>query len=195
MAIFGLLFALTWVKAPWPAEQSLHHSLTLIGLLAMAWVQRRYPLPATSFGLILVFLALHTVAARWLYSYVPYDQWSQTLFGFRLSDRFGWRRNHFDRLVHLSYGLCFAPVLARYFRDARRWTPGWAAIVAVEIILSTSMLYELFEWFIAMTLSPQDAEAYNGQQGDMWDAHKDMSMAAIGALVAASIDWLKCQRR
>jgi len=34
-----------------------------------------------------------------------------------------------------------------------------------------------------MVLSPGDAGAYNGEQGDIWDAHKDMSFAAIGAIV------------
>jgi len=27
------------------------------------------------------------------------------------------------------------------------------------------------------------AEAYNGQQGDIWDAHADMLLATIGALL------------
>lgn len=36
-----------------------------------------------------------------------------------------------------------------------------------------------------MTMSGKDAEAYNGQQGDMWDAHKDMLMATLGSAVWA----------
>jgi phosphoribosylglycinamide formyltransferase-1 len=39
------------------------------------------------------------------------------------------------------------------------------------------------EWAIALTLSPDQAEAYNGQQGDIWDAHMDMLLATIGALL------------
>jgi Predicted membrane protein len=31
-------------------------------------------------------------------------------------------------------------------------------------------------------MSPADAEAYNGQQGDPFDAQKDMAFALIGAL-------------
>ena len=46
------------------------------------------------------------------------------------------------------------------------------------------LLYELFEWGLTMVLSPQDAAAYNGQQGDMWDAHMDMLLATLGALAA-----------
>ncbi len=49
--------------------------------------------------------------------------------------------------------------------------------------MASSMIYELIEWGIALGLSPQDAENYNGQQGDMWDAHKDMFLATLGAVI------------
>jgi putative membrane protein len=37
-----------------------------------------------------------------------------------------------------------------------------------------------------VALAPDMAEAYNGQQGDVWDAHKDMTFAVVGAMLAAS---------
>jgi uncharacterized membrane protein YjdF len=84
---------------------------------------------------------------------VPYDDWTDLLFGVRLNELFGWRRNNFDRLVHLSYGLRFGPVLFARFPEAglsiRR-----AALTAVEVVLSSSAVYELFEWAIALTLAP-----------------------------------------
>jgi putative membrane protein len=85
---------------------------------------------------------------------------------------FGWRRNHFDRLVHFAYGLCLTMIL--------RLKP----LRSLEIVLATSALYELFEWGVAVTLAPGMAEAYNGQQGDIWDPHKDMTLALLGAIVA-----------
>jgi putative membrane protein len=54
-------------------------------------------------------------------------------------------------------------------------------------VLAFSLLYELFEWGLTMVLSPQDAAAYNGQQGDIWDAHKDMSLAMLGALLGLAL--------
>jgi putative membrane protein len=45
------------------------------------------------------------------------------------------------------------------------------------------MVYEVFEWGISVFLSPQDVEAYNGQQGDYWDAQKDMALALLGAIL------------
>ena len=154
--------------------------------MALGLVQRRRPLPYASFLLILGFLALHSVAARWIYSFVPYDDWTDALFGFRVNDLFGWQRNNFDRLVHLAYGLCFGPVLFTRFREAGR-SVRRSALLAVEVVLSTSAVYELFEWAVAMTLAPAAAEAYNGQQGDVWDAHKDMALATGGAAAAVTV--------
>jgi putative membrane protein len=193
--LFAALFAISWWHPRYPAEQSLHHSLTLIGVVLLIWLQRRGTLPTSSAALVLAFLALHTVAARWIYSYVPYDDWLHTLFGVRLSDLFGWRRNDFDRLVHFSYGLLLAPVLLAYFADRRRWKRGWAALAAVDIIISTGALYELFEWAIAISLAPGTAEAYNGQQGDMFDAQKDMAIAGLGALIGVAVTLLVRARR
>jgi putative membrane protein len=120
----------------------------------------------------LVFLALHTIAARWIYSFVPYDEWTDALLGVRLSEVFGWQRNHFDRLVHFAYGLCAVMMLRL------------KALRSLEIVAATSALYELFEWGVAVSLAPDLAEAYNGQQGDIWDPHKDMALALLGAAVA-----------
>lgn len=185
-AAFAVLLLASWWDPPKPATQALHHSLTAVALVALAWAQRRRAVPGSSFVLVLCFLSLHTVAARWLYSYVPYDDWSQAVAGLRLSDVFGWQRNHFDRLVHLTYGLCAAPVLHRYLTERRSWRNWPAAAASVEIVVSTSALYELFEWGVAVVLAPEAAEAYNGQQGDAWDAHRDMALATLGALLAAA---------
>ncbi len=175
---FLVVAAVTWWRPRWPAEQALHHSLTVLALVALLLVHRRRPLPIGSFVLVLAFLTLHTVAARWIYSFVPYQQWLHAVTGAPPAGG----RNHFDRLVHLAYGLCLGPVLYRYLAGTRRTRR--AALAAVELILATSALYELFEWGVAMTLAPAAAEAYNGQQGDIWDAHQDMALATLGAVVA-----------
>lgn len=195
VGVFLGIVAITWWRPIYPAEQAMHHSLTVLGLVALLLVRRVRPIPYASMVLILVFLTLHSIAARWIYSFVPYDDWTDALFRVRISDVFGWRRNDFDRLVHFSYGMCFAPVIFRALREWRGWRARWAAIAAVDIVLSTSALYELFEWAVAMTLAPGAAEAYNGQQGDMWDAQKDMAIATTGAMIGVSIAALVHRRR
>lgn len=179
------VFLASWIAPPWPAEQALHSSLTVIGLIALAWIDPRHRLGNAAFVLICVFVALHCIGARWLYSYVPYEQWSRQLLHWSPGTAFGWTRNHFDRLIHLLFGLCFAPAIAQL--AARRWPrlgqrPGFA--LTVMSIMCVSLLYEWFEWGIALLLSPQAAEAYNGQQGDPWDAHTDMLLATLGSLIA-----------
>ena len=47
------------------------------------------------------------------------------------------------------------------------------------------MVYELFEWLLTIVMSPEQADNYNGQQGDAWDAQKDMALAMIGSTVMA----------
>jgi putative membrane protein len=75
-------------------------------------------------------------------------------------------------------------VLMRLLVDRRGWRIGWAALAAVDVVISSGAVYELFEWGIAVTLAPDLAEAYNGQQGDLFDAQKDMAIAAAGAIAA-----------
>jgi putative membrane protein len=179
---FLLILALTWVAPKWPMEQALHTSLTLVTLAALWRWGPALGLRRRDHALLMVFLALHTIAARWLYSNVPYDHWIVNLTGWSLDAAMGWRRNQFDRLVHLAYGLCLTPAVFSWAYG--RFTPHarHATVVAIGAIMISGLCYEWFEWLVAVVLSPQDAEAYNGQQGDMWDAHKDMLMATLGAL-------------
>ena len=53
--------------------------------------------------------------------------------------------------------------------------------IALMLIMCSSLLYEWMEWGIALALSSEAAESYNGQQGDVWDAHADMLLATVGA--------------
>ena len=49
------------------------------------------------------------------------------------------------------------------------------------------MLYELIEWAAAEIFGGELGQAYLGTQGDVWDAHKDMALASLGALLAMLI--------
>ena len=51
------------------------------------------------------------------------------------------------------------------------------------MILAASAVYEIAEWVAAMTFAPDWADAYNGQQGDLWDAQRDMALAWRGSMV------------
>ncbi len=179
--------ALSWIHAPYPDQMYLQHIPTVAVLVAWPFAIRRFPLSSAALLCLGAFLFLHVLAARYIYSYVPYDLWAQRLFGFSLTERFHFRRNHFDRVVHFSFGLLWVrpvwEVCVRYLRVPRRF----AYYTAWEFVLAFSMLYELVEWGLSMALAGPDADAYNGQQGDMWDAQKDMSFALLGATLALII--------
>ncbi|WP_425533040.1 DUF2238 domain-containing protein [Stenotrophomonas rhizophila] len=185
------VFAASWIQPLWPLEQTLHSSLTVVGLVALWWVDRRWGLGNGAFAAICGFIAIHCIAARWLYSNVPYDAWLQAALHWSPNATFGWQRNHFDRLIHFLYGVCFTPALLQLARHA--WPAlriGQAFTLAVMVVMCSSLAYEWLEWGIALLLSPEAAEAYNGQQGDMWDAHADMLLATLGSLLV----WPMAQR-
>jgi len=50
-------------------------------------------------------------------------------------------------------------------------------------VLGFSAFYELIEWGVAL-LSGEDAEAFLGTQGYVWDTQSDMAWALFGAIVA-----------
>lgn len=185
LALILVVFAASWIKPMWPAEQALHSSLTLVALAWLVLHDRRWSMRVQDFVAICGFIAAHAIASRWLYSYVPFDAWSRTLFTWSPTEAFALQRNPADRVIHFLYGLCFAPALREH--ALRRWpalSHRHAFALAVGAIMCSSLAYEWFEWGVALSLSPTDAESYNGQQGDPWDAHADMLLATIGALFA-----------
>ena len=89
----------------------------------------------------------------------------------------------YDRLVHLSYGILLYPFFYRLFQV---WLPSLKAsvilLLVIQFVMASSLIYEWLEWWIALGLSPTDAENYNGQRGDISDAHTDMFLATLGAI-------------
>ncbi len=63
------------------------------------------------------------------------------------------------------------------------------------IIMSSSMVNEHSKSSLTILIFPGDADAYNGQQGDMWDAQKDMALATLGGLIMAVLLWVKVRFR
>jgi putative membrane protein len=195
---FLALWAVSCIAVPYPKYFWLQHVPTVAVVLALLAAQNRFAISRLSYGLIIAFMLLHVLGARYLYSYVPYDDWSEWLLGERITDRFEFTRNHYDRLVHFFFGLLLvipAWRCARRFAGTGAW---WSAVFAFSVILAASALYEVFEWLVAITMAPDWAESYNGQQGDIWDAQRDMALAALGAILGLSVTapfWLLCRGR
>ena len=189
--LLAILFLPYWIvlaieprdRADWLLENLL--AIVFAAVLVASF--KRLPLSRISYSLIFLFLCLHTLGAHYTYSQVPYDAWTRALFGASLNETFGWQRNHFDRLVHFSYGLLLAyPIRELFLRvvDARGF---WGYFLPLDVTMSTSMIFELFEWVVAERVGGDLGMAYLGTQGDVWDAHKDMALASLGAALAMTL--------
>lgn len=183
-ALFLIFFAVSCINPPYLQFLLMQHVPTVLVTVALGWFSNRYVVSRASFTSIIVFLSLHTLGARYLYSYVPYDEWTELLFGRSVSEMFGWQRNHYDRLVHFSYGLLLAVPIQEFERRYLKLSATLSAVLAVECILATSAIYEILEWLVAIVCAPDWAESFLGQQGDIFDAHKDMALATTGALIS-----------
>lgn len=198
----GVLLALTaiWalaslIDSPVPELAPLQNLPTLAVVAGLALLLRRRPLPMSAVACLCGFLVLHTLGGRYAYSYVPYAEWA-VAFGLPSpAEAFGFQRNHYDRLVHFAFGaLLVHPIssaLARYGKVSARLS----LYIAVEFVFAASAVYEMFEWALTMVLAGADVETYNGQQGDIWDAQKDMAMAGLGALLSGAILLLRGPHR
>ena len=173
----------------------LHQVGTALMLIMLLICLKKIGLNYSSFLLYILFLLIHVSAAHYLYSYVPYNDWIKSIFHFDLNQAMGWQRNMYDRLVHLVYGLFLYPFFYRLFQVfLPNLSPKALLFITIQFIMASSLLYEWIEWWIAIGLSPEQAENYNGQQVDIWDAHKDMCLATVGAIFTGLIMYYKSTR-
>ena len=183
--IFFVVFTvITFINPVYPHEQLLQHAGTVLLFIPLIVDTVKDKMPLSAFLGILLFAILHVVGARYIYSYVPYKEWSVSL-GIVDADFFQDPRNHYDRFVHFSFGVLLFPYLQYACKRCFNLKTIPAVFMAWLIIQTGSMIYELFEWLLTIVLSPEQADNYNGQQGDIWDAQKDMVLAMLGSTMMA----------
>ena len=187
--------ALAQVDQPYPELAPLQHGPTLVLALAAPWLLRRWPLSNRSIGCILLFLLLHTLGGRYIYSYVPYDEWARWLTGHDLSGSFGWRRNGYDRMVHFAFGLLLTGPVAEIARRRGAMSLHWSLAFGFAAIGLVGALYEIFEWWLTLVAAGATADWYNGQQGDAWDPQKDMAAAQLGSALSLLLLWGRGSRQ
>jgi len=192
LVVFAVWWAI-WAVGPWDKQDwVLENILTVLFVGALIVTRNRFRLSNISYTVLFIFLCLHTIGSHYTYAEVPYERWSAAL-GFSINDLFGFQRNHFDRLVHFSFGLLFAYPMRELFIRVAQTRGAWSYYLPIELVMSLSMLYELIEWGVAMIVGGDLGMAYLGTQGDVWDAHKDMGLATLGACigmaVVAFINW------
>ena len=161
---------LTWVLEAGPA---------IIGLLVMAKTRISFPLTPLLYFWILIHCIVLMVGAKYTYAEVPlFDS---------IREIFEWERNNYDKVGHFMQG--FVPaLLAREILLRKKLVNanGWRNFIILSICLAFSAFYELIEWWAALLIG-EDADAFLGTQGYVWDTQSDMAWALLGALVCLII--------
>jgi putative membrane protein len=174
-------YALFWVAlAIAPLDRTDWLLENMLVFAGGAWLIRMYfkrPLSNASYILLTIFFCLHTIGSHYTYSEAP--------IGFWIRDLFGLERNHYDRIVHFSFGLLMCYPLQELIARTPRPMGNWPLFFAVTVVATCSETYEIIEWLAAMLVSPEAALAFLGTQGDVFDAQKDSALAAIGAIGTA----------
>ena len=155
----------------WVAE----NILVILFLIILYFAHRWFKFSKISYSLIFVFLVLHVMGSHYTYSEVPLGYWMSQLFNLE--------RNHFDRLVHFSFGILWTYPLREMFKRIADVKGFWSYWIPVELILAMSCVFELIEWGVAVIFGGDLGVAYLGTQGDVWDAQKDMALAGLGSII------------
>jgi len=188
LAAFVTLLAISAIHPPHPADFVWEHALTVAFLFLLIWLEiTRQPLSNASYTLLFLFMLLHVLGAHYTYSEVPYDHWCEKLVGTSLSTMVGYTgmRNHFDRLVHALFGLLLVQPMAELVQRWLGLRGIGCLIVAAAFLCVLGMMYELLEWIYAAIMGEEAAKLYNGEQGDAFDAQKDMAWNTMGSVVGA----------
>jgi putative membrane protein len=152
-------------------------SPAFLGFIALFIAQNKgWQLSKLALCLIGFHMLVLLIGGHYTYALVPAGNW--------VSEFFGFHRNHYDRLGHLTQGLVPAiicrEIILRNGVLARR---GWLAFCVISFCLAFSASYELFEWLVA-EISGEAADSFLGSQGDVWDTQWDILLAGIGATCA-----------
>ena len=181
---FLLLSITPFDRATWFVENlTILIIVAILGLLY--WRGVRFS--NTSYALMAVLIFLHTIGGHYTFERVPFD---------RVTEFFGFARNHFDRIAHCTVGFYAYPVAEWLFAKRLVRNRFLLFTYPIFVIATVAMSYELIEWIYAANSDPAAGAAYLGSQGDIWDAQKDMLADTLGAIVATSFFfWMHGVRR
>ena len=158
----------TWFLEVFPA---------LIGFVLIVFTYKKFPLTPLLYTLILIHMIILMVGGHYTYAEVPAGEWVKELLN--------QSRNNYDKLGHFFQG--FEPaILAREILIRKHIvtaSKAWLNYIVLSIVLAFSAFYELIEWWVALATG-EDAEAFLGTQGYMWDTQSDMMYALVGGIAA-----------
>jgi putative membrane protein len=175
VAVYAATWVITAIDPVFPADWVLENILVALFVPVIVVSYRRFPLSEVSYLAITLFMIGHAVGAHYTYAEVPLGYWAR--------DAFGLARNHYDRLVHFSFGLLLGYPIREIFLRLVRARGFWAYYFPLDVTLAFSAVYEIIEMVVAKVVSPGAGDAYLGTQGDPFDGIMDMAMAFAGSVV------------
>ena len=149
----------------------------LIGFVLLGLSYKKFPLTPLLYSLILIHMIILMVGGHYSYAEVPLFDW--------VKEVLDQSRNNYDKVGHFAQGFIPA-ILAREILLRKKIVEGskiWLNYIVVSIVLAFSAFYELVVWWVALATG-DDAEAFLGTQGYVWDTQSDMMFALIGAVTA-----------
>jgi putative membrane protein len=152
----------TWLLEAGPA---------MIGGVLLAATYNSFRLTPILYVFILLHCLVLMIGGHYTYAEVPF-----------FDGLLGSQRNNYDKVGHFFQG--FVPaLLAREILIRKQVVNGsrWLALFVISVCLAFSAFYELIEWWVALA-SGEDAEAFLGTQGYVWDTQSDMGLALLGAI-------------
>lgn len=176
LIVYAAVWVITAIEPLYPQDWLLENLLVFLTVPVFVLTYRRFQFSNFAYVLLTAFFVLHAYGAHYTYAETPAGDW--------VRDTLGHSRNHYDRLVHFMFGLLASPAMWELLRRITGLKPAWAYVLTVHVMLAWSGLYEIIEAVVAMIVSPELGAAYNGTQGDEWDAQKDSALAAAGAVIA-----------
>jgi len=178
-----ILYIIVWIilsiNVSYRHDWFLENLLTIPFVVFIFIIYKRFKLSNLSYSLIFIFMTLHIIGTHYTYAEVPFGFWIQNFLGLS--------RNHYDRIVHFSFGLLLAYPVREISIRIGNLKGAWALYIPIDLVLALSALYEIIEWIIAIMFGGDLGIAYLGTQGDVWDAQKDMAFAGLGAVIAMFI--------
>jgi len=158
----------TWFLEVFPA---------LIGFILIVVTYKKFPLTPLLYTLILLHMIILMVGGHYTYAEVPLFDW--------IKEVLHQSRNNYDKVGHFMQG--FEPaILAREILIRKEIVHGsriWLNYIILSIVLAFSAFYELVEWWVALATG-DNAEAFLGTQGYVWDTQSDMMYALVGGVTA-----------
>jgi putative membrane protein len=161
--------------------------LVIICLSILVVVNRKLQLSDCSMVCIFLFVMLHIYGAFYAYTNNAFGKW--------LQDTYHLQRNPYDRIVHFSFGFFMAYPFREILKNKFKVRGRALWLLPIEIAFSLGTIFEMIEWGVAELTDSETGETYVATQGDVWDAHKDIALAAVGAALTMTILFLAKKRQ